>query len=84
MTHGWGRRTPYGTTISYGQLAARIGSPRASRAVGLANGRNPIAVIVPCHRIVAADGSLGGYGGGAERKQHLLSLERQVASGQSS
>lgn len=78
------REVPYGTTISYGQLAARIGSPRASRAVGLANGRNPIAVIVPCHRIVAADGSLGGYGGGAERKQHLLSLERRVASGQSS
>ena len=74
------REIPYGTTISYGQLAARIGSPRASRAVGLANGRNPIAVIVPCHRIVAADGTLGGYGGGAERKRHLLALEGRVTA----
>ena len=67
---------PYGRTVSYGELAARLGSPGASRAVGLANGRNPIAVIVPCHRVVAADGSLGGYGGGLERKRYLLDLER--------
>jgi methylated-DNA-[protein]-cysteine S-methyltransferase len=67
---------PYGETISYGELARRVGNPKASRAVGLANGRNPIAVIVPCHRVIAADGSLGGYGGGADRKVHLLELER--------
>ena len=67
---------PYGQTISYGELARRVGNPKASRAVGLANGRNPVAVIVPCHRVIAADGSLGGYGGGADRKVHLLELER--------
>ena len=67
---------PYGETISYGELARRVGNPKASRAVGLANGRNPIAVIVPCHRVIAADGSLGGYGGGSERKTILLALER--------
>jgi len=67
---------PYGETISYGELARRVGNPKASRAVGLANGRNPIAVIIPCHRVVAADGSLGGYGGGRDRKVHLLELER--------
>jgi methylated-DNA-[protein]-cysteine S-methyltransferase len=66
---------PYGETISYGELARRVGSPRASRAVGSANGRNPVAVIVPCHRVIAGDGSLGGYGGGLERKVHLLELE---------
>jgi methylated-DNA-[protein]-cysteine S-methyltransferase len=66
---------PYGSTISYGELARRVGNPRASRAVGLANGRNPIAVIVPCHRVIAADGSLGGYGGGPDRKTALLDLE---------
>jgi methylated-DNA-[protein]-cysteine S-methyltransferase len=66
---------PYGTTTSYGQLAAGIGQPSASRAVGLANGRNPISVIVPCHRVIGADGSLTGYGGGLERKQLLLGLE---------
>jgi len=66
---------PYGTTISYGELARRVGNPKASRAVGLANGRNPIAVIVPCHRVIAADGSLGGYGGGLGRKTALLGLE---------
>lgn len=70
------REVPYGQTWSYGQLAAHIGSPGASRAVGLANGRNPIAVIVPCHRVVGADGKLTGYGGGLERKQQLLDLER--------
>jgi methylated-DNA-[protein]-cysteine S-methyltransferase len=67
---------PYGETISYGELARRVGNPRASRAVGLANGRNPVAVIVPCHRVIAADGSLGGYGGGTDRKTLLLDLER--------
>jgi methylated-DNA-[protein]-cysteine S-methyltransferase len=70
------RAIPYGETISYGELARRVGNPRASRAVGLANGRNPVAVIVPCHRVIAADGGLGGYGGGSERKIHLLDLER--------
>jgi methylated-DNA-[protein]-cysteine S-methyltransferase len=69
------RAIPYGTTISYGELAARVGRPRASRAVGLANGRNPISVIVPCHRVIGADGSLTGYGGGLERKRLLLGLE---------
>ncbi len=67
---------PYGETISYGELARRVGNPKAARAVGLANGRNPVAVIVPCHRVIAADGSLGGYGGGLDRKTHLLDLER--------
>ena len=67
---------PYGETISYGELARRVGNPRASRAVGSANGRNPIAVIVPCHRVIAGDGSLGGYGGGLDRKTTLLDLER--------
>ena len=66
---------PYGETVSYGEIARRIGSPTAARAVGLANGRNPIAVIVPCHRVIGADGSLTGYGGGLERKRFLLDLE---------
>ena len=70
------RAIPYGETASYGELAARIGNPSAVRAVGLANGRNPIAVIVPCHRVIGADGSLTGYGGGLERKRTLLDLER--------
>jgi methylated-DNA-[protein]-cysteine S-methyltransferase len=73
------REIPYATTISYGELARRIGQPSASRAVGLANGRNPISVIVPCHRVIGADGSLTGYGGGLERKQLLLGLEAGVA-----
>lgn len=73
------REIPYGETVSYGELAAGIGQPTASRAVGLANGRNPIAIIVPCHRVIGADGRLTGYGGGLPRKQHLLSLERQYA-----
>jgi methylated-DNA-[protein]-cysteine S-methyltransferase len=66
---------PYGETISYGELARRVGNPRASRAVGLANGRNPIAIVVPCHRVNGADGSLTGYGGGLERKVWLLEHE---------
>jgi methylated-DNA-[protein]-cysteine S-methyltransferase len=72
------RRIPYGETISYGKLARRIGHPSAARAVGVANGRNPIAVIVPCHRVIGADGSLTGYGGGLERKRFLLQLEAGV------
>lgn len=70
------RAIPYGEVRSYGQIAAEIGQPGASRAVGLANGRNPIAVIVPCHRVIGADGSLTGFGGGLGRKQALLELER--------
>jgi methylated-DNA-[protein]-cysteine S-methyltransferase len=71
---------PYGTTICYGELAAQIGRPSAARAVGLANGRNPLSIIVPCHRVVGSDGSLTGYGGGLERKRYLLALERRVAA----
>jgi methylated-DNA-[protein]-cysteine S-methyltransferase len=67
---------PYGETWSYGELAEHIGRPGASRAVGLANGRNPIGVIVPCHRVIGADGSLTGYGGGLDRKRLLLDLEQ--------
>jgi methylated-DNA-[protein]-cysteine S-methyltransferase len=66
---------PPGTTLSYGALAAKIGCPRAVRAVGTANGSNPISVVVPCHRVIGADGSLTGYGGGLERKQWLLRHE---------
>jgi methylated-DNA-[protein]-cysteine S-methyltransferase len=70
------REIPYGETASYGHLAQRIGRPSAARAVGLANGRNPICIIVPCHRVVGATGDLTGYGGGLQRKQHLLNFER--------
>jgi methylated-DNA-[protein]-cysteine S-methyltransferase len=73
------RAIPYATTINYGQLAGRVGSPNASRAVGLANGRNPISIVVPCHRVIGANGSLTGYGGGLDRKRLLLDLERRVA-----
>jgi len=66
---------PAGTTVSYGELARRIGSPAAVRAVGLANGANPVGVVVPCHRVIGADGSLTGYGGGLERKRWLLEHE---------
>ena len=66
---------PYGETRSYGQIAEQIGSPAASRAVGLANGRNPISIIVPCHRVIGSSGGLTGYGGGIERKRALLELE---------
>lgn len=68
-------KIPYGATITYGILAERIGNPRAVRAVGLANGRNPFSIIVPCHRVIGASGSLTGYGGGIERKRFLLDLE---------
>lgn len=74
-------RIPYGETRTYGELAERLGRPTASRAVGLANGRNPIGIIVPCHRVIGADGSLTGYGGGLDRKRHLLSFERRIAAG---
>jgi methylated-DNA-[protein]-cysteine S-methyltransferase len=74
------RRIPYGETVSYGELARRIGNPRASRAVGLANGANPIPIIVPCHRVIGADGSLTGFGGGLEIKGKLLALERTHAA----
>ena len=70
------RRIPAGTTTSYGELARRIGRPAAVRAVGLANGANPIGIVVPCHRVIGADGSLTGYGGGLERKRWLLRHER--------
>ena len=72
------RDIPFGTTVTYGQLANRIGRPMAARAVGLANGQNPISIIVPCHRVVGSDGGLTGYGGGIERKRYLLDLERRV------
>ncbi|MGV9276700.1 methylated-DNA--[protein]-cysteine S-methyltransferase [Streptomyces griseosporeus] len=73
------RTIPYGERCTYGELAAALGNPAASRAVGLANGKNPIGIIVPCHRVVGADGSLTGYGGGLERKQRLLDLETGTA-----
>ena len=72
-------KIPYGETISYGELAAHLGNPDASRAVGLANGKNPVCVIVPCHRVVGSNGDLTGYGGGIERKEHLLAFEREVS-----
>lgn len=70
------RSIPYGETRTYGEIALQIGSPTAFRAVGLANGHNPIAVIVPCHRVIGANGSLTGFGGGLERKRTLLELEK--------
>lgn len=72
-------RIPFGATISYGEQARRLGDGGAARGVGRANGRNPISIIVPCHRVVGADGSLTGYGGGVERKRWLLSFERDAA-----
>ena len=69
-------KIPYGETISYGELARRIGSAAAVRAVGLANGRNPLSIIVPCHRVIGANGTLTGYGGGLERKRWLLDFEK--------
>ncbi|BBZ51615.1 methylated-DNA--[protein]-cysteine S-methyltransferase [Mycobacterium heidelbergense] len=71
---------PYGETRSYGEIAEQIGAPGSARAVGLANGHNPIAIVVPCHRVIGASGSLTGYGGGLERKRALLELERQRAN----
>jgi methylated-DNA-[protein]-cysteine S-methyltransferase len=71
-------RIPYGEVVSYGQIAARLEKPGASRAVGLANGRNPVSIIVPCHRVIGSTGKLTGYGGGLDRKQALLDLEARV------
>ena len=71
------RAIPAGRTTAYGQLAAQLGMPRAARAVGLANGANPIAIVVPCHRVIGADGTLTGYGGGLNRKQWLLAHEAE-------
>ncbi len=70
---------PYGETRSYGQIAQQIGAPGSARAVGLANGHNPIAIVVPCHRVIGAGGSLTGYGGGLDRKRTLLDLEKRRA-----
>ena len=68
---------PYGETISYGELARRVGNPNASRAVGLANGSNPIPIVIPCHRVIGSNGKLTGYGGGLPIKEKLLALERR-------
>jgi methylated-DNA-[protein]-cysteine S-methyltransferase len=75
-------RIPFGTTITYAELARRVGNPAASRAVGHANGRNPISIIVPCHRVIGADGKLTGYAGGVELKRRLLDWERSVNGGE--
>ncbi len=69
---------PYGETASYGEIARAVGRPAASRAVGAANGRNPISIVVPCHRVVGAGGALTGYGGGLDRKAWLLNLEART------
>jgi methylated-DNA-[protein]-cysteine S-methyltransferase len=69
-------KIPYGETISYGELARRIGNPKASRAVGMANGKNPICIIIPCHRVIGKNGSLTGFGGGIDVKKKLLELEK--------
>ncbi|MDX2233100.1 MAG: methylated-DNA--[protein]-cysteine S-methyltransferase [Hyphomonadaceae bacterium] len=78
QTRVWAALTkiPYGETRSYGAVAAAIGAPKAVRAVGAANGRNPIPIIIPCHRVIGADGALTGFGGGVARKEWLLDLER--------
>lgn len=73
------RGIPAGATTSYGAFAATLGNPRASRAVGLANGANPIAIVIPCHRLLGAGGALTGYGGGIERKRWLLTHENAAA-----
>ena len=75
------REIPYGATLSYGELARRLGDPRATRAVGAANGRNPLSIVVPCHRVVGADGSLTGFGGGIARKRWLLAHEGALGVG---
>lgn len=71
------QRIPYGETISYGELARRVGNPKASRAVGAANGRNPLPIVVPCHRVIGSSGALTGFGGGLDCKRALLDLERR-------
>lgn len=72
---------PYGRTVSYSHIAHQVGQPTAVRAVGMTNGRNPISIVVPCHRVIGANGSLTGYGGGLDNKRFLLSLERNAAVG---
>ena len=72
-------KIPYGKTLSYGSLAGRIGDPRAARAVGTANGRNPISIIIPCHRVIGSTGRLTGYAGGLKVKEALLRLERRAS-----
>ena len=72
---------PFGETRSYGQLAKQLGNPRATRAVGAANGRNPVSIIVPCHRVVGSSGKLTGFAGGLDAKAHLLKLEREAMEG---
>ena len=74
-------KIPYGETWSYGELARHIGRPKASRAVGAANGLNPIPVIIPCHRVIGSDGKLTGFGGGIKTKEYLLNLENNVIAG---
>ena len=76
------RGIPYGETISYGDLAARIGKPAAQRAVGSANGANPIPIVIPCHRVIASNGTLGGYAGGLGMKRQLLELEGALGQGE--
>ena len=73
------REIPYGETVSYADIARAIGNPHGARAVGQANGRNPIAIVVPCHRVIASGGKIGGYGGGVPAKRKLLALEQGVA-----
>ncbi len=72
------RRIPYGVTISYGEMARRIGRPEAPRAVGAANGSNPISIIIPCHRLIGSNNNLTGYGGGIERKKYLIEFEAEI------
>ena len=74
-------RVPFGETVSYGDLAAAVGNPRAARAVGGAVGSNPLAIVVPCHRVLAADGGIGGFGGGLQAKRTLLAIEGVTAKG---
>jgi methylated-DNA-[protein]-cysteine S-methyltransferase len=74
------RTIPYGQTVSYGELAEALGRPGAARAVGAANGRNPIGIVIPCHRVIGASGGLTGYGGGLDRKRFLLALEQGRAA----
>lgn len=74
------REVPYAQTISYGELARRVGNPKASRAVGSANGANRLPIVIPCHRVIAGDGTIGGFGGGLPTKRFLLELEQRVQS----
>lgn len=71
-------KVPFGTTVSYGELARRVGNPQAARAVGMANGRNPVPIIVPCHRVIGTNGELTGFGGGLEAKRWLLNMEQKA------